>query len=262
VGVRRFYLISFIFSWSIWITGAFLWQSRFILLIAIGGLGPVIALLYVLFQTYDRAGRKNYLQRMTNISNIPASVWLITLLLPVMLVLFAAGFVILTEPESISMRAIFLDGLASAGGLFFVFHVFFGPLPEELAWRGYAYHELLKTGVLKAQLVVASLWAIWHIPLFFIPGSYQAGLGLFTAGFWFFFINIYASSFIIGWLYLKSKQSIFIVFLFHYMINVTGELINLGDTGETVKHILLALSGVTFFMLSAAKTKIRNDKTA
>jgi membrane protease YdiL (CAAX protease family) len=255
VGVRRFYLISFIFSWSVWITGAYLWQSRYILLIAIGGLGPVIALLYVLFQTYDKANRKAYLKRMTNISNIPASVWLIALLLPVMLVLIAAGFEILTEPESAGWRAIVLDGFASAGGLFFVFHIFFGPMPEELAWRGYAYHELLKTGVLKAQLVVATLWAIWHIPLFIIPGSYQAGLGLFTAGFCFFFINIYASSFIIGWLYLKSKHSILIVFLFHYMINVTGELIALGNKGETVKHILLALAGIVFILLSSAKEK-------
>lgn len=260
MGIRRFYLISFLFSWSIWITGSFLWQNNSILLIAIGGLGPVIALLYVLFWTYDKANRKSYLQRVTKVRNIPATVWLITLLLPVMLVFFASGFDSLTEPEPVRFSEIALDGLSSAGGLFFVFHVFFGPLPEELAWRGYAYYELLKKGVLKAQIIVASLWALWHMPLFFIPDSYQAGLGLFTAGFWFFFINIFASSFIIGWLYLKSRHSIIIVFLFHYLINVTGELIALSDTGETAKHILLAISGIVFFLLSAQTQKSKNKK--
>ncbi len=259
MGIRRFYLISILFSWFIWITGSLFWHRHdyAVVLIAIGGLGPLIALLDALFRTYDRASRKSYLRRLISASGVPAAVWLVALLLPVMLVLLVIFYESLTKPESAGIFPTLLDSLAPAGGLFFVFHIFFGPLPEEMAWRGYAFHELSGKSICQAQLIVASLWALWHVPLFFIQGSYQAGLGLFTTGFWLFFINIFASSFIAGWLYLKSRCSIVIAFVFHYLVNVTGELFNLSDSGEIAKHMLLAVSGIIFFLLSARKDKQR-----
>ena len=46
-----------------------------------------------------------------------------------------------------------------------------GPLGEEPGWRGYALPRLeAHLGPLWASLVLAFLWAGWHLPLFLIPG--------------------------------------------------------------------------------------------
>ena len=42
---------------------------------------------------------------------------------------------------------------------------------EEFGWRGYALPRLLrKRSALISSLVVGSLWAVWHIPMFITSG--------------------------------------------------------------------------------------------
>lgn len=61
-----------------------------------------------------------------------------------------------------------------------------GPLDEELGWRGYALPRLLaRRNVFWSGLVVGVIWALWHLPLFWVPRSGSgSGWGEFI---WFFF---------------------------------------------------------------------------
>ena len=50
---------------------------------------------------------------------------------------------------------------------FAIFILLFGPLPEEMAWRGYALDGLQsKWNALEASLILGIAWTIWHLPLF------------------------------------------------------------------------------------------------
>ena len=45
---------------------------------------------------------------------------------------------------------------------------------EDLGWRGYALTRALgQWGPVKASVVHGSLWALWHLPMFFMPGTAQ-----------------------------------------------------------------------------------------
>ena len=48
----------------------------------------------------------------------------------------------------------------------------FGPLAEEIGWRGFAQPRLLKRfGPFTCGMVLGAIWFIWHLPLFFAPAG-------------------------------------------------------------------------------------------
>lgn len=88
---------------------------------------------------------------------------------------------------------------------------------EEVGWRGFALPKLQeKYHPLLASLILGAIWAIWHLPLFFIKGSQQAQLGM-----TYFFLATLGYSILYSWIYNGSKESLFMIWLLHSMNNAT-----------------------------------------
>ncbi len=95
------------------------------------------------------------------------------------------------------------------------------PIIEELGWRGYgvdslkAYFNLFTTSVL-----FGLLWAVWHLPLFFINGYYHNQLWhlgiVYVLN---FFVSVLVIAFLMNWVYYKTGRSIPAVILFHSVLN-------------------------------------------
>jgi hypothetical protein len=89
-----------------------------------------------------------------------------------------------------------------------------GPM-EEFGWRGVALPLLQRRfAPFWADLVLAAVWAIWHMPSFFLSGTPQDGLS-----FGAFFIGMLAISMILCALFNASGGSILIAALFHFQLN-------------------------------------------
>lgn len=256
-----FYLSAFIYSWSIWIIGITVLKDTLnpYFLVSIGGLGPVVGLLVYLKFLKCSEARKKYIKRLSKIGDIKISTWMIAILLP--FVIIALSHFIdysITHRSLINLSILELDKEFLASGFFYpIFLIFFGPIPEELGWRGVAFEELInRLSYYKAQIIVATLWALWHIPLFFIYGSYQNNLGIFTLAFWMFFINVILNSFITGWIYVKSNRSLLIVILFHYTINLSGEMFHITTQGQVIKLIIFLV--VVLFLEIKTTEKDKN----
>jgi membrane protease YdiL (CAAX protease family) len=67
--------------------------------------------------------------------------------------------------------------------------------------------------VLVASLAVGLVWSMWHLPLYFIEGTFQRGLGF--EGFWLVSAAIVVQSVIYAWIYVGTGHSIFAVVVFH-----------------------------------------------
>ncbi|HSE51409.1 MAG TPA: CPBP family intramembrane glutamic endopeptidase, partial [Gemmatimonadales bacterium] len=51
-----------------------------------------------------------------------------------------------------------------------------GQSGEEVGWRGYALPRMsTRFGVGPSSLILGVIWAVWHLPLFFIPGTSTTG---------------------------------------------------------------------------------------
>ena len=89
------------------------------------------------------------------------------------------------------------------------FLLFFGPIPEELGWRGYALDRLQarwSAGV--ASLILGLVWASWHLPLFWIAGTYHQQLGVGSVRFWLYLASFLPQSVLITWVYNHTERSI------------------------------------------------------
>ncbi|MBE2236599.1 MAG: CPBP family intramembrane metalloprotease [Caldilineaceae bacterium] len=98
-----------------------------------------------------------------------------------------------------------------------LFYIFFFLLTEETAWRGFALPRLqAKYSALIASLILGVLWGFWHLPLVFIPGSFQA-----TTPFIGFVLSAVATSILVTWLFNHSQGSVLIAAIFHAATDTT-----------------------------------------
>src|SRR5215207_9296696 len=89
-------------------------------------------------------------------------------------------------------------------------------LGEEIGWRGYALPRL-QTGrsALSASLILAPIWALWHLPLWLTGAPARTPL-LYAA----FVVSAFALSVITTWVYNSTGGSILMVVLLHASANV------------------------------------------
>jgi len=92
---------------------------------------------------------------------------------------------------------------------------------EEIGWRGYALPRLaVRMGLGGGSVVLGVLWALWHLPLFFMPVS-----DTFGQSFPVYVLQVTAMSVAIAWLYGNTKGSLLLAMLLHAAINNTKDIV-------------------------------------
>jgi membrane protease YdiL (CAAX protease family) len=105
------------------------------------------------------------------------------------------------------------------------FGIIFPSLGEEPGWRGFALPRLQQQyGPLIGTLILAILHGMWHLPVYFVPGTILDGPFDITA----FAANtglIIAMSMIWTWFFNNAGQSVFFAMLVHGVSNAASGLI-------------------------------------
>jgi membrane protease YdiL (CAAX protease family) len=230
----------------------------------LGGLGPPVAAILLTYLTQDQAGRHDYWRRIVDFRRIGLK-WY--------------GVIFLTWPVITALAAL-LDRLLGGEGLrlelaarfleqpllilpFALFYLLFGPLPEEIGWRGYALDRLqVRWNALTSSLILGAAWALWHLPTFFVRGTYQHNLGFGTLSFWILMLEIMPGSILQTWIYNNTGRSTLSAILLHFMGNFTGELFELSARAE-IYSFLLAIAAAIIVVLSwGPKTLTRQPETS
>ena len=100
---------------------------------------------------------------------------------------------------------------------------------EEVGWRGYALPRLAASiGLGWASIVLGIIWASWHLPLFFLPGS-----DTYHQSFPVYIIQVMAISVAMAWLWERTGRSLLLPMLMHATINNTQDIIPSAVPGGT-----------------------------
>ncbi|XMB67010.1 type II CAAX endopeptidase family protein [Mycoplasmatota bacterium zrk1] len=138
--------------------------------------------------------------------------------------------------------------------------IILGPLSEEFGWRGFAVKRLLKsTNANFTSLIIGVIWAMWHLPLFYMVGTFQYSYNLpFIA----FLISVTGSSFVYTYLFIRTKHSllsaIFLHWIYTYIIQVVSSSVVRSELFNWLELVPGLLIGLVFaFVLYKDKDKFQ-----
>ena len=223
-GIAPYYYLFGVIAWSwswLGLVAWFGWQPFGFpgaMLMLLGGLGPLLVATILVGLGYRDpaldASAVSFLRRVLDPHPLGLRWYGMILLLVLVLVL---GPLLFDAPAR--------SGSWAAGPFsFLLIGLLIGAL-EEPGWRGYAQEGLQRrVPVLLAALIIGLFWACWHLPLFFIPGTYQYELGLGSGAFWAFHLALVPGSIIYAWLYNITGRVVFAPLLFHGLSNLAREL--------------------------------------
>jgi CAAX protease family protein len=91
---------------------------------------------------------------------------------------------------------------------------------EEIGWRGFLLRKLLeRRSPLEATAIVAVAWALWHAPVYLLPGMPLAN-GSYPA----FIVWIIPLTFLLTWLWLHTRSA-WLAMVMHGAANLAGTLV-------------------------------------
>ncbi|MBN1885296.1 MAG: CPBP family intramembrane metalloprotease [Candidatus Krumholzibacteriota bacterium] len=245
-------------TWSAWVPAAIISDSHPAtarVLQYVGG-GALFAVTVIFVLLASPSSRTGYSARLTRL-RFGMRPWIMIVAIP-----FAVTGLSVLIDLALGNRAAtgpFLRQAAAPGQLaaMAAFLLFFGPLPEELSWRGFGL-PLLRTrmGPLPATLVLASVWIVWHLPLFWLSGSYQSKLGVFTPGFWLYLVAAFSTTFLYTWIWEATRSTIAAIIL-HFMVNFSGEFLDPSLRADAVRTALYAIIACLLAVMWIRDTRYR-----
>jgi membrane protease YdiL (CAAX protease family) len=101
---------------------------------------------------------------------------------------------------------------------------------EEFGWRGFLLPRLqIRYNALVSSLIIGVMWAVWHIPQFFTPGTFQHELqaqgGLLPA-FLSYSLFVIVSSIWFTWIFNNTRGSVLLAAVMHGASNTWGGYID------------------------------------
>jgi membrane protease YdiL (CAAX protease family) len=135
----------------------------------------------------------------------------------------------------------------------------FGPLGEELGWRGFMLPRLQsRYNALVSSLVIGVVWTFWHTPLFWAPsGSPISGNPVTIAAIGWFLASALSLSILYTWIYNNTKGSVLIAIVLHSVVNagialrlfpdLTPEVITSTNQWLALPLLLAALLIIRYF---------------
>ena len=266
----RFFILTFLWSWLFWGIAILIGSgnsqdfSEMITstsiempLMLIGACGPVFGAFISLRTINGKSAIKPFIKQFFSLK-FGWKVWL-----TIFLVLGLSTFVAWIVPEFFGHNRIspYLPSVYIFP-VYLLLMIFFGGGQEEIGWRGYILPFLEKRfGLIIGSLILGIVWAIWHLPLWFMPGSTQVFMNFFA-----FILTAIGYSYFFSWVINASGNRLFSGLIAHGTANAFIPLFPTLIMEHNVSQIrlwiycsLIFTIGILFVIIRTVKS--RNNGT-
>ena len=213
-------------------------------------MGPLIAALFMMYVFADKPFRADFRRRIFDLRLIDKRYLLFTLLLLPLGMVAAIGISIAFGQPVEQLRFAEAFKIFDGEVILSMILLVLVPVLEELGWRGYGVDSLAsKFNLFVTSLIFAALWGLWHLPAFFIEGSYQGSLWgqhpVFAIN---FFVGIIPLAFITNYLFYRNRRSIALLALFHVLVNYSSEVFEANQISKCIYTLLMAAVAVALVL--------------
>jgi uncharacterized protein len=243
----QFFLMTMTGTWIFWFAAAYLshqkgyekWQ---ILLILAGLLVPCTLALAMIYDSGNSSLIKDFWEKLFLYKISTSTLLIIGIMLFFFFLATALSLLFGKSAQQFALAGEF-NVMKGWQVLSLVIPLFLAPALEELGWRGYGVDSLRANfNLFSTSMIFALLWALWHLPLFFIKGYYQYELWqtsiVYAAN---FFISIIPVAILTNWIYFKNGRSILIVIVVHALLNGCAVLFKMEQFTKCIVTLLLCL---------------------
>jgi membrane protease YdiL (CAAX protease family) len=202
-----FFVIAFGLSWYPWIIALARGRAS-----GPNPLGPLVAGISMSAIVAGRPGLREFFSRLVR-WRVGIRWYAPALIIPILIPLIAVGL-LLCFVRTPQVSAFSSDKLLELPASFLFILLFIG-LGEEPGWRGFALPQLqAKHTPLIASLILAPIWALWHLPLFGneFPWPIVAP----------FVLSVFGGTCVLTWLFDGGKGSVLLTMLFHATLNTVS----------------------------------------
>ena len=244
-----FFLCAYFFTWIFWIPAIFVPETTGSVLMLIGLIAPaVVSTIFVLVSGSDEL-KRDLKDKIISFYKVK---WINVFWAVVVFALIVVFSILLSLLFGQSLKQFsFTDDFSFTGvgiGTAFV-TITLASIIEEVGWKGYCEDSIGQyMNWFWESLLFGALWSLWHLPLIFIQGTYQAGLMVNPLYVINFFISGIPLGYIITWVYLVSDRSILACMIFHLFVNFMQEKIAMTPETKCLETIVVIIATVIIVM--------------
>ncbi len=250
-----YFVLTFLITFVLWFAGAYVSfqegnEGLYMLFMLPGLMAPFIISVAMIFTSKNTDIKKDFVNRLIHFNLVqPKMIPVFILLMPLSVLVS----ICLSFPMGGSVLQFqYAEGFSfSAGSVPVLLVLLLAATFEELGWRGYAFDSLQsRYTYFTAAIVFSILWSFWHFPLLFVKDSYQ--YEILHQNIWFavnFFVSIIPMGVIISWVCIKNGKSVLAAILFHFIINISQEMLAISQTTKCIETVVLMVVAFCIVMM-------------
>ncbi len=244
----RFYVTCFVTTWIFWIAAAITGKSGddngvSMILMLFGLMSPAVTAVTTVLTSKNKTLKQDLKRKMIGFYRInPLSI--LAGIIGFMVIVVLSVFLSLLFGQSIDQLSFTEDFSFSIGGTSALLTILLAAVIEEIGWRGYGEDSVAAYfSWFTESIIFGFVWALWHLPLFWIEGTYHYGLRELGIGYVLnFLISVVPMGFLTTWVYVKNNRSMLACIIFHLFVNTMQEKIAMTPQTKCVETIIVFIA--------------------
>lgn len=251
----RFYLTCFALTWAFWITAAMIGRSAndnglSTVLMLFGLISPAVTAVTTVLTSGSKALKADLKRKLVGFYRIKPLNILAAILVFMLLVIASILLSTVIAGQSLNQFAFTEDFSFSINGTSALLTILLAAVIEEVGWRGYGEDSVASYfSWFTESIIFGFVWSLWHLPLFWIPGTYHYGLRelgvLYMLN---FLISVVPLGYLTTWVYVKNNRSMLACIIFHLFVNTMQEKIAMTPQTKCVETLIVTVTAIVIVL--------------